>query len=41
MPAQTPTVVVTGAGWATGAAIVRRFAAGGYRVAMPPFREGR
>lgn len=34
MPQQAPTAVVTGVGPGTGAAIVRRFAAGGYRVAM-------
>lgn len=34
MPQHAPTAVVTGVGPGTGAAIVRRFAAGGHRVAM-------
>jgi NADP-dependent 3-hydroxy acid dehydrogenase YdfG len=34
MPEQTPLALVTGVGPGTGAAIARRFAAGGYRVAM-------
>ncbi len=34
MPDASPVMVVTGVGPGTGAAIVRRFAAGGYRVAM-------
>ena len=34
MPNDAPVCLVTGVGPGTGAAVVRRFAAGGYRVAM-------